>query len=59
MAELEQTLVAEGLKFPGGPVAMRDGTVVLTEIEGKRVLRSHSQSRAKADAGLRTAAGKQ
>ncbi len=39
MADLELTLVAEGLKFPEGPVAMKDGSVVLTEIEGKRVLR--------------------
>ena len=39
MAELKLTLVAEGLKFPEGPVAMSDGSVVLTEIEGKRVLR--------------------
>ncbi len=39
MAELELTLVAEGLKFPEGPVAMSDGSVVLTEIEGKRVVR--------------------
>ena len=39
MAELELTLVAEGLKFPEGPVAMSDGSVVLTDMEGKRVLR--------------------
>jgi gluconolactonase len=38
MAELELSLVAEGLKFPEGPVAMSDGSVVLTEIEGKRVV---------------------
>ena len=39
MAKLRLTLVAEGLKFPEGPVAMSDGSVVLTEMEGKRVLR--------------------
>jgi gluconolactonase len=39
MAELKLTLVAEGFKFPEGPVAMSDGSVVLTEAEGKRVLR--------------------
>ncbi len=27
-------LVAEGLKFPEGPIAMDDGSVILTEIEG-------------------------
>ena len=27
-------LVAEGLKFPEGPIAMADGSVILTEIEG-------------------------
>jgi gluconolactonase len=39
MTELELTLVAEGLKFPEGPVAMADGSVILVEIEGKRVIR--------------------
>jgi gluconolactonase len=32
--ELELELVAEGLKFPEGPVAMADGSVILTEIRG-------------------------
>jgi gluconolactonase len=27
-------LVAEGLRFPEGPIAMNDGSVILTEIEG-------------------------
>lgn len=31
MAELE--IVAEGLRFPEGPVAMPDGSVILVEIE--------------------------
>jgi gluconolactonase len=39
MAQLELDLVAEGLKFPEGPVAMADGSVVLTEIEAGRVSR--------------------
>ena len=39
MAELELTLIADGLKFPEGPVAMSDGSVVLVEIEGQRVIR--------------------
>jgi gluconolactonase len=32
-------LVAEGLEFPEGPIAMADGSVVLTEIKGKRLTR--------------------
>jgi gluconolactonase len=28
-------LVAEGLRFPEGPIAMNDGSVILTEIEGQ------------------------
>jgi len=32
-------LVAEGLKFPEGPVAMADGSVILTEIAGQRLSR--------------------
>ena len=39
MAELKLDLVAEGLKFPEGPVAMADGSVVFTEIEAGRVSR--------------------
>jgi gluconolactonase len=31
--------VASGLKFPEGPVAMSDGSVVLTEIQGGRISR--------------------
>jgi hypothetical protein len=32
-------LVAEGLKFPEGPIAMADGSVILTEIAGQRLSR--------------------
>lgn len=32
-------LVAEGLEFPEGPIAMADGSVVLTEIKGQRISR--------------------
>ena len=39
MAELE--IVAEGLRFPEGPVAMPDGSVILVEIEAGRVTRVH------------------
>ena len=31
---MELELVAEGLRFPEGPVAMADGSVILTEIRG-------------------------
>jgi gluconolactonase len=39
MAQLELILVAEGLMFPEGPVAMADGSIVLTEIAAGRVSR--------------------
>jgi gluconolactonase len=32
-------LVCEGLEFPEGPIAMADGSVVLTEIKGQRISR--------------------
>jgi gluconolactonase len=32
-------LVAEGLEFPEGPIAMGDGSVILTEIKGQRLTR--------------------
>ncbi|HYE44249.1 MAG TPA: SMP-30/gluconolactonase/LRE family protein [Caulobacter sp.] len=32
-------LVAEGLRFPEGPIAMNDGSVILTEIAGQRLTR--------------------
>jgi gluconolactonase len=32
-------LVTEGLLFPEGPIAMNDGSVILTEIEGQRLTR--------------------
>jgi gluconolactonase len=32
-------LVAEGLEFPEGPIAMNDGSVILTEIKGQRLTR--------------------
>jgi gluconolactonase len=35
----EFTTVADGLRFPEGPVVMPDGSVILTEIEAKRVTR--------------------
>lgn len=35
------TVVARGLRFPEGPVAMADGSVVLTEMFGGRLTRVH------------------
>lgn len=32
-------LVCEGLEFPEGPIAMADGSVILTEIKGRRLTR--------------------
>ena len=32
-------LVADGLEFPEGPIAMSDGSVILTEIKGQRLTR--------------------
>ena len=32
-------LVAEGLQFPEGPIAMADGSVILTEIQGQCLTR--------------------
>jgi gluconolactonase len=36
---MEIELVAEGLLFPEGPVAMADGSVIVTEIRGGRITR--------------------
>ena len=35
-------LVAEGLEFPEGPVACSDGSVIVTEIAGRRITRVHA-----------------
>ncbi len=34
-------VIATGLEFPEGPVAMPDGSVVLVEIRGQRLTRVH------------------
>ncbi|MDB5498938.1 MAG: gluconolactonase precursor, partial [Phenylobacterium sp.] len=36
---MDMQLVAEGFEFPEGPIAMADGSVVLTEIKGQRLTR--------------------
>lgn len=41
MSELEWTEVASGLRFPEGPIAMPDGSVILVEMFGPRVTRVH------------------
>jgi len=38
-SELELTEVASGLKFPEGPIAMNDGSVILVEMFGPRITR--------------------
>lgn len=38
-------VLAEGLEFPEGPVAMPDGTIILVEIRGKRLTRIHPDGR--------------
>ena len=42
---IEWTMVASGLRFPEGPVAMPDGSVVLVEIEAGRITRVHPDGR--------------
>ena len=37
--ELELTEIADGLRFPEGPIAMPDGSVLLVEIFGPRLTR--------------------
>ena len=32
-------IVASGLEFPEGPIAMDDGSIILVEIKGQRVSR--------------------
>ncbi|MFI4951093.1 MAG: SMP-30/gluconolactonase/LRE family protein, partial [Caulobacterales bacterium] len=32
-------LVTEDLQFPEGPIAMADGSIILTEIKGQRLTR--------------------
>ncbi len=43
MSELE--IVADGLRFPEGPVAMADGSVILTEIASGQITRVHPDGR--------------
>ena len=42
---MELELVAEGFEFPEGPIAMADGSVILTEIKAQRLTRVHPDGR--------------
>ena len=42
---MDLQLIAEGFEFPEGPIAMADGTVILTEIKGQRLTRVHPDGR--------------
>lgn len=42
---MQLQLVAEDLEFPEGPIAMNDGSVILTEIKGQRLTRVHPDGR--------------
>lgn len=41
----EMKVIADGLKFPEGPIAMPDGTVILVEIAAGRLTRVHPDGR--------------
>lgn len=42
---MDLQLVAEGFEFPEGPIAMSDGSVILTEIKAQRLTRVHPDGR--------------
>jgi gluconolactonase len=42
---MDLELIAEGLEFPEGPIAMADGSVILTEIKGQRLTRIGADGR--------------
>ncbi|MEZ5406545.1 MAG: SMP-30/gluconolactonase/LRE family protein [Acidimicrobiales bacterium] len=42
---MEMTVVAEGLRFPEGPVALPDGSVLVVEIAGRCLSRVHPDGR--------------
>lgn len=42
---MDLQLIAEGFEFPEGPIAMADGTVILTEIKAQRLTRVHPDGR--------------
>ncbi len=42
---MDVQLIAEGFEFPEGPIAMADGSVILTEIKAQRLTRVHPDGR--------------
>lgn len=42
---MDAQIIAEGFEFPEGPIAMADGSVILTEIKGQRLTRVHPDGR--------------
>ncbi|WP_332764146.1 SMP-30/gluconolactonase/LRE family protein [Phenylobacterium sp.] len=42
---MDLQLIAEGFEFPEGPIAMADGSVILTEIKAQRLTRVHADGR--------------
>ena len=42
---MDVQIIAEGFEFPEGPIAMADGSVILTEIKGQRLTRVHPDGR--------------
>jgi len=45
MSQPAVTEITSGLEFPEGPVAMPDGTVLVTELRGRRITRVHPDGR--------------
>jgi len=45
MKPIEFELVADGLAFPEGPVAMADGSVIVVEVAGGRITRCWGDGR--------------
>ena len=45
MAQLKAREITNGLRFPEGPIAMPDGSVLVVEIEGARLMRCHMDGR--------------
>lgn len=43
--KLQGRVMASGLKFPEGPIAMPDGSVLVVELEGARLMRVHPDGR--------------
>ena len=55
VTDLKLELVAEGFEFPEGPIAMDDGSVILTEIKAQRLTRVTPDGKISTVAGTGTA----